>query len=168
LDTLSRHEYEAINARGEQTLKDIVKQKNIPKKYKFPTFDCPNPKCDAKRILFAGDAVSKNETVLSMLKETGIADYVIICPKCKQYIAVRRNEGKEKSEGVYFYTANRGVSFMYHLVYNHRIRGIYSSYPQNELVFQGVLDQSGSDKQEEKHGGSATYYPYGIPQPWPY
>ena len=62
---------------------DFNKQKKMPKKYKLPTFDCPNPKCDAKNILFAGSSASKNETVLEMLEENGVADYVIICPKCK-------------------------------------------------------------------------------------
>ena len=51
------------------------KQRTLPKKYKLPTFDCPA--CRAKNIMFAGDAVAKNETVLSLLEESGIADYVV-------------------------------------------------------------------------------------------
>ena len=58
------------------------KQKTLAKKYKLSTFDCPA--CRAKNIMFAGDAVAKNETVLSLLEDNGVADYVIICPKCKQ------------------------------------------------------------------------------------
>ena len=46
------------------------KQRTLPKKYKLPTFDCPA--CRAKNIMFAGDAVAKNETVLSLLEESGI------------------------------------------------------------------------------------------------
>ena len=48
------------------------KQAQMPKKYKLPTFDCPA--CHARNIMFAGDAVAKNETVLSLLEETGVAD----------------------------------------------------------------------------------------------
>ena len=69
------------------------KQAEMPKKVKLPTFDCPA--CHAKNIMFAGDAVAKNETILSLLEENGIADYVIICPKCKQYIGVRRHVGTQ-------------------------------------------------------------------------
>ena len=59
------------------------KQTQMPKKYKLPTFDCPA--CHAKNIMFAGDTVAKNETILTLLEENGVADYVIVCPKCKQY-----------------------------------------------------------------------------------
>lgn len=55
------------------------KQAQMPKKYKLPTFDCPA--CHAKNIMFAGDAVAKNKTILTLLEENGVADYVIICPK---------------------------------------------------------------------------------------
>ena len=69
------------------------KQAQMPKKYKLPTFDCPA--CHAKNIMFAGDAVAKNETILTLLEENGVADYVIVCPKCKQYIGVRRHVGTQ-------------------------------------------------------------------------
>lgn len=46
-------------------------QRTLPKKYKLPTFACPA--CHAKNIMFAGGAVAKNETVLSLLEENGIA-----------------------------------------------------------------------------------------------
>ena len=64
------------------------KQAQMPKKYKLPTFDCPA--CHAKNIMFAGDTVAKNETILTLLEENGVADYVIVCPKCKQYIGLRQ------------------------------------------------------------------------------
>lgn len=44
------------------------KQTQMPKKYKLPTFDCPA--CHAKNIMFAGNAVAKNETILTCLKKT--------------------------------------------------------------------------------------------------
>ena len=48
------------------------KQTQMPKKYKLPTFDCPA--CHAKNIMFAGDAVAKNETILTLLEEKEVAD----------------------------------------------------------------------------------------------
>ena len=46
------------------------KQTQLPKKYKLPTFDCPA--CHAKNIMFAGDTVTKNETILTLLEENGV------------------------------------------------------------------------------------------------
>ena len=54
------------------------KQTQMPKKYKLPTFDCPA--CHAKNIMFAGDAVAKNETILTLLEENGVADYLSFAP----------------------------------------------------------------------------------------
>ena len=48
------------------------KQTQMPKKYKLPTFDCPA--CHAKNIMFAGDAVAKNETILTLFEENGVPD----------------------------------------------------------------------------------------------
>ena len=59
---------------------------------KLPTFDCPF--CGAKRILFAGDKESKNGTVLLSFERSHGADYVILCPKCRRYIAVLRKGEK--------------------------------------------------------------------------
>ena len=38
----------------------MQKQAKIKEKFRLPSFDCPN--CNAKHILFAGDAVRKNQT----------------------------------------------------------------------------------------------------------
>ena len=46
-------------------------QRTLPKKYKLPTFACPA--CRAKNIMFAGDAVAKNETILTLLEENGVS-----------------------------------------------------------------------------------------------
>ena len=124
------------------------KQAQMPKKYKLPTFDCPA--CHAKNIMFAGDAVAKNETVLSLLEENGIADYVIICPKCKQYIGVRRHVGTEL---VYrqFRSLAPHVRFEYVYVFNHRVTEVYQKnlLPQGALVFEGVINNEIGEKQEE-------------------
>ena len=132
-----------------QTVMDAHhKQAQMPKKYKLPTFDCPA--CHAKNIMFAGDAVAKNETVLSLLEENGIADYVIICPKCKQYIGVRRHVGTEL---VYrqFRSLAPHVRFEYVYVFNHRVTEVYQEnlLPQGALVFEGVINNEIGEKQEE-------------------
>ena len=57
----------------------------------LPSFDCPNPICDCKRILFAPNSEIKNQSSLVLLqRETdfGNVDFVLICPKCKQKIGV--------------------------------------------------------------------------------
>ena len=57
----------------------------------LPSFDCPNPVCDCKRILFAPSSETKNQSSLVLLqRETdfGEVDFVLICPKCKQKIGV--------------------------------------------------------------------------------
>lgn len=70
----------------------VQKQAKIKPKYRLPSFDCPN--CSAKNILFAGDTVRKNETIMKVLEENDSVDYVIVCPKCKEHIGVRRNLGR--------------------------------------------------------------------------
>ena len=124
------------------------KQVAMPKKYKLPTFDCPNPACNAKNIMFAGDAVAKNETVLSLLEENGIADYVIVCPKCKQYIGVRRHVGTKIIRRC-FYTPG-GTPFEYVYVFNHRITGIYKDgeVPLGTRIFYGEINNDIGEKQE--------------------
>lgn len=99
-----------------------------------PAFNCPA--CGAKRVLFAGDKISKNETVLEQFREHGVADYVIICPKCRNYIAVRRQASKE-SAGLMFRTLPGTRAFGYVTVYNGRVRGIYHTKPHSELIFEG-------------------------------
>ena len=127
------------------------KQTQMPKKYKLPTFDCPA--CHAKNIMFAGDAVAKNETILTLLEENGVADYVIICPKCKQYIGVRRHVGTEL---VYrqFRSLAPHVRFEYVYVFNHRVTEVYQEnlLPQGALVFEGVINNEIGEKQEEAEG----------------
>ncbi len=136
----------------QKRLNEIVsadhKQKTLPKKYKLPTFDCPA--CRAKNIMFAGDTVAKNETVLSLLEENGIADYVIICPKCKQYIGVRRHVGTELIHRQ-FRSLAPYVRFEYIHVFNHRVTEVYQEnlLPQGVLVFEGVINDEIGEQQEE-------------------
>ena len=66
----------------------------------LPSFDCPNPVCDCKRILFAPSSEIKNQSSLVLLqKETefGEVDFVLICPKCKQKIGVVRSKKYSKA-----------------------------------------------------------------------
>ena len=141
----------------DQVCHDMAKQQLMKTKYKLPTFDCPC--CGAKKILFAGDTVSKNETVVEMFRENGIADYVIVCPKCRQYIAVRRHAGKEHS-GAYFRTIG-GKSISYTTVYNNRVRGIYHNCPEHELIFEGEIVSDGSvrEKVAPIYNTVTYYYP---------
>lgn len=63
----------------------------------FPAFRCPNPACGARRIFFAADRAEKNRTRLFLyddLTDHSLAEFVIVCPKCRQRIAVCRT-GKE-------------------------------------------------------------------------
>lgn len=64
--------------------------------HRLPSFDCPNPDCRAKHIAFATSRDTKNETVLVPMEsfsDTIEADFVIVCPKCKQqYILYRHRE----------------------------------------------------------------------------
>ena len=141
----------------DQVCHDMAKQQLMKPKYKLPTFDCPC--CGAKRILFAGDTVSKNETVVEMFRENGIADYVIVCPKCRQYIAVRRHAGKQ-NVNVHFRTVG-GKSISYTTVYNNRVRGIYHNHPEHELIFEGEIVSDGSvrEKVAPIYNTITYYYP---------
>lgn len=61
----------------------------------FPAFRCPNPACGARRIFFAANRAEKNRTRLFLydrLPEGSVAEFVIVCPKCRQRIAVCRTE----------------------------------------------------------------------------
>lgn len=61
----------------------------------FPAFRCPNPACGARRIFFAANRAEKNRTRLFLydrLPEGSTAEFVIVCPKCRQRIAVCRAE----------------------------------------------------------------------------
>ena len=123
------------------------KQAEMPKKYKLPTFDCPA--CHAKNIMFAGDAVAKNETILTLLEENGVADYVIVCPKCKQYIGVRRHVGTQVIRRS-FRTIG-GTPFEYVYVFNHRITRTYQDgeIPMGTRIFFGEINNDIGEAQEE-------------------
>jgi len=61
----------------------------------FPAFRCPDPACGARRIFFATNREEKNRTRLFLydrLPEGCVAEFVIVCPKCRQRIAVCRVE----------------------------------------------------------------------------
>ena len=63
-------------------------------RHRLPSFDCPNPACRAKHIAFATSRDAKNETKLVPIdKFTDLteADFVIICPKCKQHYVLYRH-----------------------------------------------------------------------------
>ena len=144
------HRYNKENERIAH-LEDVLcahqKQAEMPKKVKLPTFDCPA--CHAKNIMFAGDAVAKNETILSLLEENGVADYVIICPKCKQYIGVRRHVGTQVIRRC-FRTIG-GTPFEYVYVFNHRITRTYQDgeIPMGTRIFYGEINNDLGEKQEE-------------------
>lgn len=141
----------------DQVCDAMVKQQLMKPRYKLPTFDCPC--CGAKRILFAGDKISKNETVLEMFRENEFADYVIVCPKCKQYIAVRRHAGKENAD-VHFRTMG-GKSISYFTVYNNRVRGIYHRRPEHEPIFEGEFAPKGFTRErvDPTHKTITYYFP---------
>jgi hypothetical protein len=60
---------------------------------RLPSFDCPNPECHARNLIFAASVEARNQSKLVPLedvpKQTTI-DFVVCCPKCKrQYAMVR-------------------------------------------------------------------------------
>lgn len=65
-------------------------------RHRLPSFDCPNPDCRAKHIAFATSRETKNETELVPIDnftDATEADFVIVCPKCKQqYVLYRHRE----------------------------------------------------------------------------
>ena len=133
--------------RLDQIVRADYDQRRMPKKYKLPTFDCPA--CHAKNILFAGDAVAKNEPILSLLEENGVADYVIVCPKCKQYIGVRRHVGTQVIRRSF--RSIGGTPFEYVYVFNHRITRTYQDgeIPMGTRIFYGEINNEIGEAQEE-------------------
>ena len=114
----------------------VQKQAKIKPKFRLPSFDCPN--CDAKNILFAGDAVRKNETIMKVLEENDSVDYVIVCPKCKKHIGVRRNAGVDISHAQFRTVGYYPISF--ERVYNHRLlteEELTINYLASLLIFPG-------------------------------
>ena len=65
-------------------------------RHRLPSFDCPNPDCRAKHIAFATSRDAKNETEMipiDSFAEPTEADFIIVCPKCKQqYVLYRHRE----------------------------------------------------------------------------
>ena len=65
-------------------------------RHRLPSFDCPNPDCRAKHIAFTTNRDAKNETEMipiDSFAEPTEADFIIVCPKCKQqYVLYRRRE----------------------------------------------------------------------------
>ena len=65
-------------------------------RHRLPSFDCPNPDCRAKHIAFATNRETKNETKfvpIDNFTDLTEADFVIVCPKCKQqYVLYRHRE----------------------------------------------------------------------------
>ena len=65
-------------------------------RHRLPSFDCPNPDCRAKHIAFATSREAKNETEMipiDIFAEPTEADFIIVCPKCKQqYVLYRHRE----------------------------------------------------------------------------
>lgn len=121
-------------------MKRCAKQTKIDKRYRLPSFSCPS--CGAKNILFAGDTVAKNETILKVLEEQDTVDYVIICPKCKKHIGVRRHVGIELAN--IQYRCLSGIPVTFYEVFNHRLltereaKNLSDSAP----VFNGVINDN--------------------------
>ena len=65
-------------------------------RHRLPSFNCPNPDCRAKHIAFATSRETKNESKLVPIDnftDATEADFVIVCPKCKQqYVLYRHRE----------------------------------------------------------------------------
>ena len=118
---------------------ESAKQQFLNMKYKLSSFKCPC--CGAPNVMYADSAVLKDASIDADIDEKGYADYVVICPKCRGYIAIRRSRGLEKSSSS-FYSPDRYI-FMFHTVYNNRVRGIYHSVPPDDVaVFEGSFESS--------------------------
>jgi hypothetical protein len=63
---------------------------------RLPSFDCPNPNCTAKNIVFATSREAKNESELipiEFFSDAAPADFAVVCPKCKsKYVLYRHRE----------------------------------------------------------------------------
>jgi len=63
---------------------------------RLPSFDCPNPNCTAKNIVFATSREAKNESELipiELFSDAAPADFAVVCPKCKsKYVLYRHWE----------------------------------------------------------------------------
>lgn len=63
-------------------------------RFQLPSFDCPNPYCTAKNIVFAMSREVKNVSELipiSYSSDIASADFAVICPKCKSIYVLHRH-----------------------------------------------------------------------------
>jgi hypothetical protein len=63
---------------------------------RLPSFDCPNPNCTAKNIVFATSREAKNESELIPIEFFPVnihADFAVVCPKCKSKYVLYRHRG---------------------------------------------------------------------------
>ncbi|MBR0199112.1 MAG: hypothetical protein IJQ42_02970 [Oscillospiraceae bacterium] len=61
---------------------------------RLPSFDCPDPNCHAKNLVFAANTEARNRAKLVPLRDVpaqGSIDFIVCCPKCKQKFAMIRN-----------------------------------------------------------------------------
>ena len=61
---------------------------------RLPSFDCPNPNCRAKNLVFAASAEARNHAKLVPVKDVPAQiaiDFIVCCPKCKQQFAMIRD-----------------------------------------------------------------------------
>ena len=112
-----------------------------------PTTQPPETTSNVVRVTFPeGTAVSQ---AAQLLEENGVADYVIVCPKCKQYIGVRRHVGTQVIRRS-FRTIG-GTPFEYVYVFNHRITRTYQDgeIPMGTRIFYGEINNEIGEAQEE-------------------
>ena len=60
---------------------------------RLPSFDCPNPNCHAKNLVFAASAEARNGAKLVPLEDVPkqiTIDFIVCCPKCKHQLAMVR------------------------------------------------------------------------------
>ncbi|MBQ7647217.1 MAG: hypothetical protein IJS94_08115 [Clostridia bacterium] len=149
VEDIKKEEDTAIKARdyeteisAEEAMKMFVeceKQQFLEMKYKSPSFSCPA--CGARGVLYADTAVLRCRELNEKIDRDGYVDYVVRCPKCMSYIAIRRQRGLEKSNST-FYSPERYI-FMFQTVFNNRIRGIYHCVPPaEECIFDGKYERS--------------------------
>ena len=60
---------------------------------RLPSFDCPNPKCTAKNLVFAASTEARNRAKLVPLDAVPAQvsiEFIVCCPKCRQQFAMVR------------------------------------------------------------------------------
>ena len=71
-------------------MKNVIAEDRL----RLPSFDCPNPNCNAKNLVFAASAEARNHAKLVPLRDVPaqiLIDFIVCCPKCKQQFAMIRN-----------------------------------------------------------------------------